>query len=86
MVTNQRKTLGLQEIIIGITTTPYPLLNYLLLIAKIHIWDCRRNRVRPDIERFKCKIKLKYEIEKYIATKNHDLKSFNTKWAKFFPF
>ena len=86
MVTNQRKTLGLQEIIIGITTTPYPLLNYLLLIAKIHIWDCRRNRVRPDIERFKCKIKLKYEIEKYIATKNHDLKNFNTKWAKFFSF
>ena len=86
MVTNQRKTLGLQEIIIGITTTPYPSLNYLLLIAKIHIWDCRRNRVRPDIERFKFKIKLKYEIEKYIATKNHDLKNFNTKWAKFFPF
>ena len=56
------------------------------VLAKIHIWDCRRNRVRPDIERFKFKIKLKYEIEKYIATKNHDLKNFNTKWAKFFSF
>ena len=82
-VMNHRKTLGLQEIIIGITTTPCPLLIYLLLTAKIHIWDCRRNRVRPDIEIFKFKIKLKYEIEKYIATKSHDLKH---KWVKFFHF
>lgn len=44
----------------------YLLLNYLLLIAKIHIWDCRSNCVRPYIEGFQFKIKIKYEIDREI--------------------
>ena len=31
--------LSLQDVILGITTRPCPLLNYLLLIAKIYLWD-----------------------------------------------
>ena len=33
----------LQDIWIGIITYKCPLLNYLLLIAKVYLWDCRRS-------------------------------------------
>ena len=58
----------------------HTLLDYLLLIAKIHIWDYRRNGVRPYIEGFKSKIKIKFETEKYIAMKNNKLRIFKNKW------
>ena len=32
---------SLQDVLIGITTSECPLLNYFLLIAKLYIWDCR---------------------------------------------
>ena len=79
------KNLNLQDIIIGITASFCPLLNYLILIGKIHIWDCRRKGVRPNLEGFKFKIKIKYQTEKYIATKNNDLKTFYRKWTDNFP-
>ena len=81
----QLKVLSLQEIIIGITALSCPLLNYFILIGKVYIWDCRRKRVRPYIERFILKIKTKYKIEKYIATKNNDLETFYKKWTGNFP-
>ena len=73
------KILNLQDIIIGITASSCPLLNYLILIGKIYIWDCRRKGVRPNLEGFKFKIKIKYQTEKYIATKNNDLETFYRK-------
>ena len=79
------KILNLQDIIIGITASSCPLLNYLILIGKIHIWDCRRKGVRPNLEGFKFKTKIKYQTEKYIATKNNDLETFYRKWTDNFP-
>ena len=76
---------SIQEIIIGITASSCPLLNYLILIGKVYIWDCRRKCVRPYIEGFILKIKTKYQIEKYIATKNNDLEAFYKKWTGNFP-
>ena len=84
-LTKQLKVLSLQEIIIGITALSCPLLNYLILIGKVYIWDCRRKCVRPYIEGFILKIKTKYQIEKYIATKNNDLEAFYKKWTGNFP-
>ena len=84
-LTKQLKVLSLQEIIIGITASSCPLLNYLILIGKVYIWDCRRKCVRPYIEGFILKIKTKYQIEKYIATKNNDLEAFYKKWTGNFP-
>jgi len=84
-LTKQLKVLSLQEIIIGIIALSCPLLNYLILIGKVYIWDCRRKCVRPYIEGFILKIKTKYQIEKYIATKNNDLEAFYKKWTGNFP-
>ena len=59
----------------GILTRPCPLLNYSLLIAKVYLWDCRRNQTFPNIIGFKAKIELKYETEAYIARKGIKIKT-----------
>ena len=46
---------------IGIIYANYPLLNYLILVAKLYIWDCRRNLSPPVINAFKLKAEIKYE-------------------------
>ena len=61
--------LNLKDILIGLLTPELPLLNYLLLIGKIYLWACRRNKELPSIRGFKSKVRLKYETEKYICTK-----------------
>ena len=80
-VSNELLHLSLQDVLIGIIAVQCPLLNYFLLIAKLYLWDCRRSQVRPTIAGFKTKIKLKFETEKYICTKNKTLKEFYQKWA-----
>ena len=63
LLTKQLIHLDLKDILIGRLTPEVPLhvLNYLLLIGKIYLWACRRNKELPSIQGFKSKIKLKYE-------------------------
>ena len=70
----------LKDVIVGIIITKCPLLNYLLLIAKIYLWDCRRTQILPNKTGFKLKVKNKYETEKYVCTRNNTLHKFNKKW------
>ena len=76
--------LSLQDVVIGITTSECPLLNYFLMIAKLYIWDCRRSQILPSLAAFKIKIKIKFETEKYICTKNKTLDKFSKKWGTIF--
>ena len=78
------RVLSNQDIILGIITSPCPLLNYLILMAKLYIWDCTRKCIHPYIEGFKQKIKMNYQTEKYIASKNNDLLNFYNKMARKF--
>ena len=80
-VLNKLLHLSLQDILTGIIAEQCPLLNYFLLIAKLHLWDCRRSQIRSTIAGFKTKIKLKFETEKYICTKNKTLNECYQKWA-----
>ena len=80
-LTQQQIHLNLKNIVIGLLTPELPLLNYLLLIEKIYLWACRRNKELPSIRGFKSKVKLKYVTEKYICTKNNNLDMFRKKWA-----
>lgn len=62
--------LSLQDILVGMIRQNSPsanLLNYLIMIGKLYLWDCRRSQIPPNIYRFKKKIALKYETEKYIS-------------------
>ena len=68
-LTREFVCLTLQDVITGILYTNCPLLNYLILIAKLcklSLWGCRRNQTLPVITAFPSKVKIKYETEKYI--------------------
>ena len=73
--------LTLQDVLIGIITSKCPLLNYLLLIAKVYLWYCRRSETLPNITGLKLKVKNKYETEKYIRIKNNTIEKVTRKWA-----
>ena len=58
-ITKKNKVVNLQDIIIGIIdSASCPLLNYLILIGKLYLWDCRRRHVLLCIEGFKFKFKI----------------------------
>ena len=74
--------LSLQDVILGITIMPCPLLNY-LLITKIYLRDCRRNTTSPNIVGFKNKAQIKYETELYIARNTCNMEFLKKKWTDF---
>jgi len=84
-LTKSFRVLSIQDITIGIINSPCPLLNYFILIGKLYIWDCRRKNTHPYIEGYKQKIKMNYQTEKYIASKNNDLLNFYNKWPENIP-
>ena len=71
----------LREIWIDFLTSECPLLNYLILLGKTYLWSCRRTEVLPTIESFIVRVNSKYEIEKYICTKNKSLQKLMDKWT-----
>ena len=77
-LTKKSRVLSIQDIILGI------ILNYLILMGKLYIWDCRRKRMQPYIEDLKKKIKINYQTEKYIASKSNDLLNFYNEWPENF--
>ena len=79
-LTREFVCLTLQDVITGILYTNCPLLNYLILIAKLYLWGCRRNQTLPVITAFSSKVKIKYETEKYICVKTNKMNKFNKKW------
>ena len=80
-LTREFVCLTLQGVITGILYTNCPLLNHLILIAKLYLWGCRRNQTPPVITAFSSKVKIKYETEKYICVKTNKMDKFHKKWA-----
>ena len=58
--------LSLQDILV-VMIRPNSSSANLIMIGKLYLWDCRRSQILPNIYRFKKKIALKYETEKYIS-------------------
>ena len=46
------------------------------------IVERRTMQVLPNIEGFKCKVRIKYQVEKYISTKNNKFENLYKKMAK----
>ena len=80
-LTGQRVQLTMRDVLFGIVTSKCTLLNYLLLVGKLFLWECRRNKVLPNIYGFQTKVGIKYETEKFICTKNNKLHQFHRKWT-----
>jgi len=64
---------------IGSIYENYLLLNYVILVTKSYIWDCRRNLSPPVINAFKLQAKIKYEKEKIICANTNNKDKFNKK-------
>ena len=56
------------------------LLNYLITLAKLHIWQSRKQDKIPECEVFLKQVDVKYRTEKYIAVKNNTQQKFQAKW------
>ena len=80
LLTREFVHLTLHDIMIGIIYAKYRLPNYLILVAKLYIWDCRGNLTPPIINAFKRKVNLKYETETFICVKSNYMDKFNKKW------
>ena len=81
--TQETINLTQQDVIFGVLSRWCPLLNYFLLIAKIYLWDCRRNQILPNINGFKAKILIKYDTESYIGCINKKMDFLRVKCANF---
>ena len=61
------------------------LFDLLMLLAKFYIYTCRFNNVKPDIDTYLCKLKIRYEIEKWTARRDMSYNSFTVRWHTYLP-
>ena len=71
----------MRDVLFGIITSKCNLLNYLLLVGKLYLWECRRNKVLPNIYGFQTKVSIKYETEKFIHQFQKFIHQFDRKWT-----
>ena len=73
-------TMTLKDIILGLLNRT-DIVNYLIILGKLCIWECRKAGIYPDFNIFLKKVKIKFETEKYkIANKNGTFASFRKRW------
>ena len=61
------------------------LFDLILLMAKFHIYTCKCNNVLPNMNIFLHTLKLRYEMEKYVARRDMSYNSFSVRWLTFLP-
>ena len=73
--TQETINLPQQDVIVSVLSRSCPLFNYLLLIANIYLWNCRRYQTLPNINGLKAKILRaalrKYQLNLEIAKKSN---------------
>ena len=72
-------SLSLKDVIVGILTRNGPL-NYLIILGKLCIWECRRNKTIPKLDLFLHKVEAKKESERFIVFRNKKLHDFRKRW------
>ena len=43
-IAKEQRKLELKTILLGVTDTKYSLFNYLIVLGKLYLWNCRRNK------------------------------------------
>ena len=56
------------------------LLNYFIILTKLHVWSSWHHAKSPNFDVFKEMVDIKYQTEKYIASKNNTERKFQAKW------
>ena len=46
-IAKEQRKLELKTILLGVTDTKCPLFNYLIVLSKLYLWNCRRNKSLP---------------------------------------
>lgn len=78
---NNKISISFDQIFLGdIQITALPLKNYLILLGKIHIYTCRRNKVHPTLQGFLNIVKSKYLVERHLALNEGKVNSFENRW------
>ena len=72
-------TLSLKDIMVGLLQRN-DLLNYLIILGKLTIWECRKNNTSPLFRLFLHKVEVKKQVEKIIAIRNRKLRDFQIRW------
>ena len=57
------------------------LLNYLILLGKLHLWNSRKSNTKPKMSCFTDLVRQEHMTEQYIAKKNNYEKEFRKKWG-----
>ena len=74
-LTNERVQLPLQDVVVRIISSQnsslVSLSIFFSIIGKLYLWDCRRDNMHHDLQRFKVRLKLKPEIEHFISVSLH---------------
>jgi len=52
-IAKEQRKLELKTILLGVTDTKCPLLNYLIVLGKLYLWNCRRDKSRPFFSSYK---------------------------------
>ena len=77
---SQYEDFTLKDVLVGRLDEECDLLNYLFILAKLHIWTCRKHSVTPNFRVFIGMVDVKYRTEMYIAEKNNRRGKFQAKW------
>ena len=67
-------------ILLGVTDTKCPLFNYLIVLGKLQLWNCRRNKSLLLFPSYKELVKRKYKTECNIDAKYNNSKMLEAKW------
>ena len=78
-ISGENLSLSLKDIIIGFLQRK-DLLNYLIILGKLTIWESRKKKYFPKFRLFLHKVEAKQEVEKLIAIKHRKLRDFYTRW------
>ena len=73
----------LSDVVIGILKEGMDLVNYVTILGKSYLWNCRHKDIKPSISHFQKILEKKYETEKYIAYKSNRIISFRDKWKSY---
>ena len=78
-LSGEYSTLSLKDIMVGLLQRN-DLLNYLIILGKLTIWECRKNNTSLILRLFLHKVEVKKQVEKKIAIRNRKLHDFQIRW------
>ena len=83
MLSLEQREVNLKTVLIGVIDTKCDLLNYLIVLGKLHLWNCRRNNILPFFPSFEEFVKRKFKVEQLIAAQHKCTKMLKAKWKPF---